>query len=221
MSETAAKIYVFDAYGTLFDVHAAVSRFKDEIGGEAEAMSQTWRIKQLEYTWTYALMGRWRDFRDLTAASLDVAAEAHGGLPSGLRDKLIASYEELDPYPDVAPTLEALRAQGKRTAILSNGSKAMLENATRAAGLTGVLDAVISVDALKSYKPLPEIYGLIGQSFGSAPHEVAFLSSNRWDIAGAKAFGFHAIWVNRTGKPDEYSDLPPDRIVSSLDEILQ
>ena len=214
------RVYVFDAYGTLFDVHAAIARFKAEIGDEADALSQTWRIKQLEYTWTYALMGRWRDFRELTAAALDVAAAMHGGLPDGVRDKLIAAYEELDAYPDVAPTLRMLRARGHRTAILSNGSTAMLENAVHAAGLVDLLDASISVDTLKTYKPLPEIYGLIGQSFGTMPKEVAFLSSNRWDIAGASSFGFHTIWVNRTGKPDEYLDLPPDRVISSLEDLL-
>ena len=217
----AAKVYVFDAYGTLFDVHAAVSGFKDEIGPAADALSQMWRVKQLEYTWTYALMGRWRDFRDLTAMALDVAAAANDvGLAGGLRDRLLAAYEELEAYPDVAPTLRALRERGARTAILSNGSKAMLENATRAAGLTDLLDAVISVDSLKTFKPLPAVYGLIGEGFKTVPDEVSFQSSNRWDIAGAAAFGFATVWVNRTGKPDEYDDLLPNRVVQSLDALL-
>ena len=215
----SAKAYVFDAYGTLFDVHAAVARYKTEIGPQAEAMSQMWRIKQLEYTWTYSLMGRWRDFREMTAAALDIAAAANGGLPDGLRPKLIAAYEELDAYPDVIPTLKRLREAGFRTAILSNGSDAMLANATRAAGVADLLDAVLSVDAERVFKPKPEIYGLVGKSLGTAPKEVVFLSSNRWDIAGAKAFGFATTWVNRMGKPDEYLDLMPDRVVASLDEL--
>ena len=216
------KVYVFDAYGTLFDVHAAVARFKDEIGPAADALSQMWRVKQLEYTWTYALMGRWRDFRDLTAMALDVAAAANRlGLAGGLRDRLLAAYEELDAYPDVIPTLKTLRERGARTAILSNGSTAMLKNATRAAGLTDLLDAVISVDSLKSFKPLPAVYGLVGESFRTVPDEVSFQSSNRWDIAGAAAFGFATVWVNRTGKPDEYGDLPPGRMVRSLDALLE
>ncbi len=214
-----AKVYVFDAYGTLFDVHSAVERYRGEIGAHAEALSQLWRVKQLEYTWTYALMGRWRDFRDLTAAALDVAAASTGGLPEGLRPKLLAAYEELDAYPDAAPTLRRLREGGARTAILSNGTAAMLANATRAAKLTHLLDAVLTVERQMSYKPLPAIYGLVAQSFRTTPREVAFLSSNRWDIAGAKAFGFATIWVNRTGKPDEYLDLPPDRVVTSLADV--
>ena len=215
----SVRVYVFDAYGTLFDVHAAIARYRSEIGDAAEALSQAWRVKQLEYTWTYALMGRWRDFRDLTAAALDHAAAATGGLPEGLRPKLLAAYEELDAYPDAAPTLRRLRAAGARTAILSNGTAAMLKAATRAAGLSALLDAVLTVEVQASYKPLPAIYGLVAQSFRTRPSEVAFLSSNRWDVAGAQAFGFGTTWVNRTGKADEYTDLPPGRVVTSLDEI--
>ena len=199
----SVKIFVFDAYGTLFDVHSAVAKYKDEIGPHAEAMSQMWRIKQLEYTWTYSLMERWRGFRDLTAAALDVAAASCGGLKNDIRPKLLAAYEELAAYPDVVPALTRLRASGVRTAVLSNGSAAMLANATNAAGITDLLDACLSVDALKAFKPFPEIYGLVGKTFGSLPSEVTFLSSNRWDVAGAAAFGFGTIWVNRTAKPDE------------------
>ena len=216
----SAAVYVFDAYGTLFDVHAAIGRYRDAIGPQADRLSEMWRIKQLEYTWTVSLMGRFRDFRDLTAAALDVAAAGLGGLPEGLRPKLLAAYEELDAYPDVAPTLRALRAKGAKTAILSNGTDAMLASATRAAGLGDLLDAVISIEALRIYKPNAAAYTLVGQRFATSPGEVSFQSSNRWDIAGAKAFGFHTTWINRTGKPDEYLDLPPDRVVGSLDALL-
>ena len=215
----AVRLYVFDAYGTLFDVHAVVGRFRDAIGPHAKALSQLWRVKQLEYTWTYALMGRWRDFRDLTAEALDHAAAATGGLPEGLRPKLLAAYEEIDSYPDAAPALRRLREGGARTAILSNGTAAMLQAATRAAGLADLLDAVLTVEAESTYKPVPAIYGLVGQSFRTRPDEVMFLSSNRWDIAGARAFGFHTTWINRTGKPDEYTDLPPEHVAASLDGI--
>jgi 2-haloacid dehalogenase len=216
----SATVYVFDAYGTLFDVHSAIARHRDAIGPHAERLSEMWRIKQLEYTWTTTLMGRFQDFADLTAASLDVAAAGFGGLPDGLRPKLLAAYEKLEAYPDVAPTLHALRAKGAKTAILSNGTEAMLASATQAAGLSDLFDAVISIDALKLYKPAPAVYGLVGKRFMTTPAEVSFQSSNRWDIAGAKAFGFHTTWINRTGKPDEYLDLPPDRVVASLAELI-
>ena len=213
-------VYVFDAYGTLFDVHAAVARHKAAIGPSAQRLSEMWRIKQTEYTWNYSLMGRWRDFRELTAAALDAAAAMHDGLPDGVRDKLIAAYEELDAYPDVAPTLRALRDRGAKTAILSNGSTGMLENATRAAGIADLLDAVISVDEVKIFKTSAKVYELVGARFDTPSGEVAFQSSNRWDVAGAKSFGFHVNWVNRTGKSDEYLDLPPDRVIRSLDELV-
>ena len=211
--------YVFDAYGTLFDVHSAISRHADAIGPEAGRLSEMWRLKQIEYTWNYSLMGRWRDFRDLTAAALDTAAAMHGGLPQGMRGKLLAAYEELDAYPDVAPALKALRARGAKTAILSNGSREMLDNAVRAAGILDLLDAVISVDAVEVFKTSPRVYELVERTLGTKPSQVAFQSSNRWDIAGAKAFGFHVTWVNRTAKPDEYFDLPPDRVIRSLEEL--
>jgi 2-haloacid dehalogenase len=213
-------VYVFDAYGTLFDVHAAALRHREAIGPHAERLSDIWRTKQLEYTWTISLMDRYRDFRDLTAAALDVAAAMSGGLPAGMREKLLAAYEELEAYADVAPVLKALRASGGRTAILSNGSPSMLENAVRAAGLPDQFDAIISIDALRVYKPRPAVYGLVAKRFATAPQEVLFLSSNRWDVAGAKAFGFQTVWLNRTGKTDEYTDLPPDRIIRSLDELI-
>ena len=218
--QTVHNVYVFDAYGTLFDVHSAIARHADAIGPQAGRISETWRIKQIEYTWNYALMGRWRDFRDLTAAALDAAAAMHGDLPPGLRDKLIAAYEQLDAYPDVAPTLKAVRARGAKTAILSNGSREMLANGTRAAGLDDLLDAVISVDEVRIFKTSPAVYALVEARFGAKPSEVAFQSSNRWDVAGAKAFGFHVNWVNRTGKPDEYLDLPPDQVFETLDALL-
>ncbi len=213
--------YVFDAYGTLFDVHAAVARHRDAVGPQAERLSEMWRIKQLEYTWTLSLMGRFRDFRDLTAASLDAAAAmADCTLASGLRAALIAAYEELDAFPDVVPVLTALRAGGARTAILSNGTGPMLDNAVRAAGLSALFDAVISVDELRVFKPKSEVYGLVGRHLGTSPDEVTFLSSNRWDVAGATAFGFRAVWLNRTGKADEYLDLAPTRVIGSLSDLL-
>ncbi len=213
--------YVFDAYGTLFDVHAAVARHRDAVGPLAERLSEMWRIKQLEYTWTLSLMGRFRDFRDLTAASLDAAAAVTGCLlTSELRTALVAAYEELDAYADVVPALGALRAGGARTAILSNGTLPMLDNAVRAAGLPALFDAVISIDELRVYKPKPEVYELVGRYLGTAPSDVTFLSSNRWDVAGATAFGFRAVWLNRTGKADEYLDLAPSRVIASLAELL-
>ena len=136
------------------------------------------------------------------------------------RAKLLAAYAELAPFPEVRGVLKGLRYRGAKTAILSNGTPAMLDQAVKAGGLEGLFDAVLSVDPLKIYKTSPAAYELVGQHFGTAPNAVTFLSSNRWDIAGACNFGFGCIWVNRSGLPDEYEDLAPKAVVKSLDALL-
>lgn len=213
-------VYVFDAYGTLFDVHSAVARFKAEIGAQAEQMSEMWRVKQLEYTWTRTLMGEYRDFRALTAQALDYAAARFGGIPAPLRAKLVSAYERLDAYPDAGPALRALKDRGAATAILSNGTPEMLESAVQSAGLAGCIDRILSVDAVSRFKTAPDAYALVGRSFAAARDAVSFQSSNRWDIAGATKFGFRTVWINRAGHPDEYPDLPPSAVLSGLDRLL-
>jgi 2-haloacid dehalogenase len=212
-------VYVFDAYGTLFDVHSAVARHRGEVGAHAEQMSELWRIKQLEYTWTRTLMGEYRDFRVLTAQALDYAAARFGGLSAGLRANLIAAYERLDGYRDAAPALRALKEKGAQTAILSNGTPDMLQNAVQSAGLTGLIDRILSIDAVHKFKTAPEAYALVDEAFGVSRDSISFQSSNRWDIAGAAKFGFRTVWINRAGHPDEYADLPPGATLKSLDGL--
>ncbi len=213
----SAKVYVFDAYGTLFDVHSAVARSRDAIGPAADRLSELWRVKQLEYSWTRSLMGHYADFWALTEQALDYAIAATGGaIEPSTRAALLDAYRTLDAYPEVAATLTRLRAAGAGTAILSNGSEAMLASAVDAAGLAGSFDAVLSVHAAGIFKTAPRAYELVGARFGAQPHEVSFQSSNRWDIAGAKAFGFRAVWINRSGAPDEYADLAPDDVLADL-----
>jgi 2-haloacid dehalogenase len=212
-------VYVFDAYGTLFDVHSAVARHRGEIGAHAEQMSELWRIKQLEYAWTRTLMGEYRDFRVLTAQALEYAAARVGGISAGLREKLIAAYEELDAYADAAPVLRALKEKGAETAILSNGTPDMLDNAVHSAGLAGLIDRILSVDAVRKFKTAAEAYALVDQAFGERRDAISFQSSNRWDIAGAAKFGFRTVWINRAGNPDEYADLPPTATVQSLEAL--
>lgn len=209
-------VYVFDAYGTLFDVHAAVRRHADEIGPDADRLSALWRTKQLEYSWTRALAGRYRDFWSLTEDALDHAFAKVPSAPRSARPALLDAYRTLDAYPEVIDVLTALKQAGAMTAILSNGSPAMLEMAVRAAGIGELLDDVLSVDPLAIYKPLPAVYELVTTRFRVFADAVSFQSSNRWDIAGATAFGFRTVWINRTGEPDEYADLPPVVMLSSL-----
>jgi len=212
-------VYIFDAYGTLFDVHSAVGRHRDLIGAKADQLSATWRTKQLEYSWTRSLMGTYRDFDTLTSAALDYAAATCGGISSAARAALLSAYETLDAYPDVAPCLRNLRENGARAAILSNGTMPALTRAMRSAALQDLLDEPLSADSLGCYKTAPSVYALVTARYGVAADQVSFQSSNRWDIAGAAKFGFRTVWINRAGAPDEYADLAPDRQLASLKDL--
>src|SRR6185437_15394136 len=149
-------IFVFDAYGTLFDVHAAIARFRGEAGPDADRMSEIWRTKQLEYSWTLTLAGHYSDFWTLTERALDYALSSVPGANRTLRAKLLDAYFKLDAFPDARTTLKSLKANGHQTGILSNGSPAMLKGAVNAAGIGSDLDALLSVDAMKIFKPRPE-----------------------------------------------------------------
>jgi len=211
---------VFDAYGTLFDFSSAVAREKARIGERAAALDALWRRKQLEYTWLRTLMHRYADFRTVTEAALRWCMAALAIEDEALVARLMRAYEELDPYPEVRTTLERLRAADLRTAILSNGTPAMLERAVAAAGLGGLLDAVWSVDAIRIYKPDPQVYERATRGLGLAAREIAFLSANPWDAHGAASFGLRAVWVNRTGQPREPLPGEPEAEVRDLAGLL-
>ena len=215
-----AMPFVFDAYGTLFDVHAAIARHRTVAGPEADRLSEIWRSKQLEYTWTNTLAGRYVDFWSLTQQALDFALARVPSVDRALRGKLLDAYMTLDAFADARAVLGDLKARGERTAILSNGSPPMLQAAVEAARLAGRLDAVLSVDAIRMYKPRPEVYALATQALAVKPAEVVFVSSNRWDVMGAAAFGFRTAWVNRTHMPDEYTGSPPPVVLSNLSGLL-
>jgi 2-haloacid dehalogenase len=214
------RAVAFDAYGTLFDVHAAVARHAAAVGPEAARLSEIWRAKQLEYSWVLSLAERYEPFWILTERALDHALARCPGVDCGLREKLLDAYRTLDAYPEARDALAALRGRGLRTAVLSNGSPEMLDSAVASAGLRELLDAVLSVDAVRTFKTSPRAYALVTEAFGLSPGEVAFVSSNRWDVAGAAAFGFRCLWVNRAGLPDEYEDLSPAATVAGLSELL-
>jgi 2-haloacid dehalogenase len=213
------KAYVFDAYGTLFDVHAAVRRHAEAIGPDSRRLSEIWRVKQLEYTWVRSLAGRYVDFWALTEAALDFALAAAAPARADVKPALLAAYRELDAFAEVPGVLARLKDGGARLAILSNGSPRMLADATRSAGIDALLDHVISVDEIAVYKTDPRVYALAVDRLGVAAREISFQSSNRWDVAGAVAFGLRAVWINRTGQPDEYGDLAPAAVMPSLDGL--
>ncbi len=215
------EAFVFDAYGTLFDVHSAVRANAGLAGPNAARLSEIWRSKQLEYSWTRSLMGRHRDFWSLTEEALDFALAAVEGAQPDAKSALLDAYRRLECYSEVPGVLKALKQAGAKLAILSNGSRGMLDDAVSSAGIGDLLDASISVDEVKIFKAAPEVYALVEKSIGVKPDAVSFQSSNRWDIAGAAAFGFKCVWINRTGQPDEYSDLPPVKTLKSLEGLVE
>lgn len=219
MINVKTQAYVFDAYGTLFDVHAAIARHRPAAGPDADRFSEIWRTKQLEYAWTLTLAGRYADFWTLTERALDYAFARVPSVDRALRAKLLDAYLTLDAFPDARAALGELKSRGLRLAILSNGSPAMLRAAVDASGMASLLDAVVSVDAVRLYKPRPEVYALTTEALRIEPQEVVFVSSNRWDVMGAESFGFRPLWINRGQLPDEYSDHPPIRIVPSLSAL--
>ena len=214
------SVYAFDAYGTLFDVHAAVRRHAAALGPDAAAFSALWRAKQLEYSWVRSLAGRYLDFWTLTEQALDHAFATYPALDRTLRPKLLDAYRRLDSYPEVPEVIRQLKAQGKQLVILSNGTPTMLVSAVSAAGLDGVFEAILSVDEARAYKSDPRVYELVTTRFRVYPEAVSFQSSNRWDVAGATAFGLRTVWINRHNAPDEYPDLPPMAVLPSLDGLL-
>jgi 2-haloacid dehalogenase len=213
------SVYVFDAYGTLFDVHAAIARHRAEAGPDADRFSEIWRAKQLEYTWTMTLAGQYLDFWTLTGRALDYAFARIPSVDRALRGKLLEAYLTLDAFPDAATALAQLKSRALRLAILSNGSPQMLSAAVNASGLRELFDRVLSIDAVRMYKPRPEVYALVTSAFGVAAEDVVFVSSNRWDVMGAAVVGFRPVWVNRARMPEEYHDHAPDRVAHDLGSL--
>ncbi|MGF1475726.1 MAG: haloacid dehalogenase type II [Geminicoccaceae bacterium] len=205
------KACVFDAYGTLFDVHSAVGALTQEIAahGDPQALSATWRQKQIEYTWLRSLMGAHIDFWQVTGDGLDYAIEKHRIQAPDLRQKLMEAYLRLETYPEVPATLRDLKSLGFKLAILSNGAPIMLEAAVENAGLTDLFDAVLSIEDAGIFKPDRQTYQLACNRFDIEPPEVCFLSSNAWDVCGSAHFGFQVVWINRFDQPPER--LPGDR----------
>jgi 2-haloacid dehalogenase len=220
-----AQVCVFDAYGTLFDVAAAARVAADEPGRDAlkavwPQLAEHWRLKQLQYTWLRTITGEYTPFWEVTKDGLDWAMEKVGLIDDPeLRERLLALYWELAAYREVPIMLARLKAAGKQCAILSNGSKDMLEGAVDSAGIGEFLDAVLSVEDVSIFKPSSLAYDLVGTRFGCGKKDVLFVSSNGWDIAGATGYGFQTVWVNRAGDPVDRLPHRPAHILSDLSTI--
>ena len=227
--------FVFDAYGTLFDVHSLTALAETLAPGHGHALSQIWRTKQLEYTWLASLMSppadapgvagapqgpsRPReDFARVTAHALDYAVSALiAPVDAHARQRLLDAYRTLAPFADAARTLQRLAPRPRW--ILSNGTLGMLEPLVQSSGLAALVDGVLSVDAADVYKPSPRVYQLAVDALRLPAERIAFVSANGWDAAGAKAFGFTTFWINRTGLPVERHAPEPDFIVASLSDV--
>jgi len=212
----ALQALVFDAYGTLYDVHAVIRRCEEFWPGKGTALSQLWRAKQLEYTWQRSLMRRYAPFSQVTRQALEYSCNSlELPLDQAKSDVLMQEYQRLAVYPDVPVALTKLKA---KQAILSNGSPDMLDPLVKNSGLQ--FDAVLSVDEVRVFKPAPEVYQLAVDRLGVAKEHIGFVSSNCWDALGAKSFGFRVFWINRLKAPVDRLGFQPDAIVASLDEIL-
>jgi 2-haloacid dehalogenase len=210
---------VFDAYGTLFDFASAARSCRDVLGDAIDKLTALWRDKQLQYTWLRAVQGRHADFWQVTCDALDFALETLALDKPGLRDRLMNLYLTLEPFPEVPDVLERLKASGLRTAILSNGSPMMLDAVVRTSGLSTLIDAVLSVEAVGVYKPHPSVYQLAVDRLGVPAAAIAFQSSNAWDAYAASAFGMQVVWCNRYEQRPERLPGKPDRTVRSLAEL--
>ena len=213
-SLAGCKACVFDAYGTLFDVHSPTARESAALGERAEAVSNLWRQKQLEYTWLRSLMRRHADFWQVTGDGLDFALATHGVSDPALRERLMQLYLTLDAYGDVADALTRLRAGGRKTAILTNGSPRMIEAAVASSGLAPLLDALLSVESVGVFKPDPSVYQLAVEQLGVTAGEICFVSTNSWDARAAADYGFRVAWLDRFGRQ-------PDRLPGEFAAVMK
>lgn len=214
------RALVFDAYGTLFDVHSVLERCDALWSGKGAQLSQLWRAKQLEYTWQRSLMRRYVPFSQVTREALAYACEALGlALDEPKTAVLIDEYLKLALYPDVGDALAALKNAGHKLAILTNGSPDMIDPLVENRSLRKIFDAVLSVHELATYKPAPEVYRLAVDRLGVPAPDIGFVSSNCWDSIGAKSFGFRVYWINRGGAPVDRTGFQPDAVLQGLGEL--
>lgn len=215
------KAIAFDAYGTLFDVHSIVALAEQLFPGKGGQLSLLWRAKQIEYTQLRTLAGRYKPFWPLTQDALVYAAESLGlYLDEAKRSRLMNQYACLTPFPENLEALKELKALGLPLAILSNGTAEMLAIAVKSAGMSGLFDHLLSVDAVRQYKTAPAAYGLGPEALALPAREILFVSSNGWDAAGATWFGYTTFWINRGAQPLEQLDVQPTATGSRLNDVV-
>ena len=214
------KAIIFDAYGTLFDVNSAAEKCKDKIGNKWEGFANYWRTTQLEYTWLRSLMKRHKDFWQVTEDSLDKSMKAYE-IDSSMRNELLDLYKILSPFKEVPEVLKSLKDKDLKLAILSNGTPDLLEQLVKSNNLENIFDNIFSIEEVGIYKPNYKVYDIPIKEYQINKNEVAFLSSNTWDVSGGGNYGYNSIWVNRNQNIFDNLDYNPRYKIKNLLELLQ
>ena len=213
------KAIIFDAYGTLFDVNSAAEKCKDKIGAKWEGFANFWRTTQLEYTWLRSLMGRHKDFWQITEDSLDKSIKTFN-IDVSMKNELLNLYKVLSPFKEVPETLKKLKEKNFKLAILSNGTPSLLKELVKSNNLDNLFDDLFSIEEVGIYKPNSKVYDLPIKKYKIKNNEVAFLSANTWDVSGGGNYGYNSIWVNRNNNIFDNLDYKPNNQVKDLSEII-
>ena len=213
------KAIIFDAYGTLFDVNSAAEKCKDKIGDKWEPFANFWRTTQLEYTWLRSLMGRHKDFWQVTEDSLDKSMKAFN-IDSSMKNELLNLYKILSPYKEVSETLKTLKEKKFKLAILSNGTPSLLNELVKSNNLDNLFDDIFSIEEVGIYKPSSKVYDIPIKKYQIEKNEVAFLSANTWDVSGGGNYGYQSIWVNRNNNIFDNLDYEPKNQIKNLKDLL-
>ena len=214
------KAIIFDAYGTLFNVNSAAEKCKDKIGDKWESFADFWRTTQLEYTWLRSLMGRHKDFWQITEDSLDKSMKTFK-IDSAMRDELLSLYKVLSPFKEVPETLKILKEKKYKLAILSNGTPALLNELVNSNNLDNLFDNIFSIEQVGIYKPDSKVYDMPIKKYNIKKNEVAFLSANTWDVSGGGNYGYQAIWLNRNNNIFDNLDFKPKNEIKNLSELIK
>ena len=213
------KAIIFDAYGTLFDVNSAAEKSKSKIGDKWESFANYWRKTQLEYTWLRSLMGRHKDFWQVTEDSLDKSMQSFN-IDGSMKNELLDLYKILSPYPEVKETLKKLKERKYKLAILSNGTPALLNELVKGNNLQNLFDDIFSIEEVKIYKPSSKVYDIPIKKYNIKKEDAAFLSANTWDVSGGGNYGFSSVWVNRNNNIFDNLDYIPKNEISELNQLL-
>tara|TARA_Y100000816_G_scaffold68886_1_gene46037 strand:- start:2102 stop:2764 length:663 start_codon:yes stop_codon:yes gene_type:complete len=214
------KAIIFDAYGTLFDVNSAAKMCKNKIGNKWESFANYWRTTQLEYTWLRSLMGKHKDFWQITEDSLEKSMKAFQ-IESKMKNELLELYKILSLYPEVKETLEKIREKKYKLAILSNGTPGLLNELVKSNNLQNLFDDIFSVEEVGIFKPSSKVYDIPIKKYKIQKQEVAFLSANTWDVSGGGNYGYNSIWVNRNNNIFDKLDFVPNKEIKKLNELLE